>query len=261
MERGTGGGSKRIGMMAFNQSDFWWLTEEESKLYRYIFLCYQEPYSDEPNTDKEPTSVKRYCSLDASGILSKEKKHYPIDFIQYWKKKNNNINVFRSHCLFSDEDNSEKIYGPLIIDIDRENGSYNEGYMQNLDLALKDTYRLIDEYFYKLAENDFRIFFTGHKGFNIEVHPKALQIYSSLSDRYQQFTRIRKEINRVFGDSFADKLHNEVRMHDSINRFISSDGVVMNRMKFEINIYELKRMTVDEICFKSEKLALDYVSK
>ncbi len=251
MEGSAGGSSEGVDIMAFNQSDFWWLTQEESKRYKYIFLCYQEPYSDEPNADKEPTSVKRYFSIEASGTLSNEIKRYPIDFLQYWKKKNNNINVFRSYYLYSNEKHGEKICGPLIIDIDRENGSYNEGYIQNLALALKDTHLLIDEYFYKFRENDFRIFFTGHKGFNIEIHPKALQISSSSSDRYRQFTRIRKEINAVFGDSFADKLHNEVRLHDSINRFISSDGVVMNRMKFEISVRELKRITVDEICLKS----------
>ena len=67
--------------------------------------------------------------------------------------------------------------------------------------------------------------------------------------------------NKTFGAGFTDKFHDEIRLHNSINRWISNNGKTMNRMKFEISVSELKNMTADEICRKSEKLALDYLSR
>jgi hypothetical protein len=60
-----------------NQSDLWWLTSEEAKRYKYVYLCYQEPYSDEPDSDKNPTSVNRYFSLGVNGELLTDKQYYP----------------------------------------------------------------------------------------------------------------------------------------------------------------------------------------
>ncbi len=247
-----------------NQLDFWWLTPEEIVKYKYVCVCHQEPYSDEPNSNREPTSVPRYFSLDTSGNLSKVIKRYPLDFIRQWSEKCTNTNIFRSFNLFTAEQDGEEVLGPFLIDIDREEDESGKGYVQNLNEALKDTRQLVEEYLCKFKEGDYRILFTGHKGFNIEVRPRALGI-TCTGNRQREFERRLRYINKVFGGSsnkkFVDKIHDEIRLHNSINRWIANDGNTVNRMKFELGIQELSSLSADEICQRSENLALNYLSK
>ena len=241
------------------ESDFWWLTPNEKTKYKYVLLMHLEPYSDEPNSDREPLSVRKFHSLDASGSLSEIEKHYPLEFISQWRKKCANVNIFRSLSLFSTEEDEEALLCPFVIDIDRQDES-DKGYVPNIDKALEDTRRLVKEYLGKLKEDEFRIFFTGHKGFNIEVRPQALGIIS-VPNRWRQFRDRRADINRTFGDNFIDTIKDHVRLHDSINRWIANDGKEVNRMKFELSLRELNSLGVEEILRKSKRLALNYLSK
>lgn len=115
------------------QSDFWWLTTDELKKFNYIHVCYQEPYSDEPRSNRTPTSVCRYFSLDNNNNLSSEIKYYKLSYLDSWKKRFNNTNVFRSIYLFSYpcQENKDSICGPIILDIDREKPS-DKGYAYDL---------------------------------------------------------------------------------------------------------------------------------
>ncbi len=158
----------------YKQSEFWWLTPKQALKYKYIYVCYQDPYSDEPNSERDPYSAPRFFSTDEIGNLSRLKKYYPLEYINDWRTKCGNINVFRSFGLSSSEHGNDKLFGPFIIDIDREDGDFGKGYIQNLGKALKDARWLADEYLHQFKENDFRIFFTGHKGFNVEILPSAL---------------------------------------------------------------------------------------
>ena len=264
MEGGAGGGGE-YPMKVHNKwkhSELWWLTPEDTLKYKYIYVCYQEPYSDEPNSERAPYSVPRFFSVDERGNLSRLKKYYPLEYINDWRIKFENINVFRSFGLSSSEHGIDKLFGPFIIDIDREEGGFYEGYVQNLDKALKDTCRLADEYLHKFKENAFRIFFTGHKGFNIEILPSALGLVAVECTK-ERFKRIRDNINDIFNDKeaakFADKVHDEIRLYNSINRWMDKSGKIINRMKFELSIQELKNLSIDEICRKSEMLASNYI--
>jgi hypothetical protein len=240
-------------------SDFWWLTPDKIAKYKYVQLMHKEPYSDRFD-QKQPLDVNTYNSLDAKGNLSEAVKRYPIDFIEKWKMKCENTNVFRSFSLFSAEHNGDEILGPFLLDIDRQNGS-DKGYVMNLNEALEDTRRLVKDYLYKLCklkDNDLRIFFSGHKGFNIEVRPEALGI-ASLNNRWKQLRDIRKDINGIFRANFIDTIKEHIRLHNSINSWTAIDGNKMNRMKFEVSLYELNNLSADEICAKSEMLASDYL--
>jgi len=265
---GGGGGDFEYIMKAYQrkkQSEFWWLTREETLKYEYIYVCsQQEPYSDEPKSKKTPYLVPRLFSVDKKGNLSSEIKYYPLNFMEIWREKVSNINVFRGFSLSSSEYGGEKICGPLIIDIDREDGGFTEGYEQNLTQALKDTRRLINEYLYQFKEKDFRIFFTGHKGFDIEILPSALCLVGFERTK-EQYEYIIGNINDIFNHKgekrFIDKIHDEVRLHNSINRWIDKSGKMINRMKFELSIKELKNSSIDEICRKSEVLAFNYLKE
>ena len=242
----------------YKQSEFWWLTPKQALKYKYIYVCYQDPYSDEPNSERAPYLVPRFFSTDERGNLSKLKKYYPLEYINDWRTKCGNINVFRSFGLSSSEQGVDKLFGPVTIDIDRQEGGFTEGYVQDLDQALEDTRRLANEYLYQFNEKDFRIFFTGHKGFNVEIRPSALDLVT-VDCTMEQFKRLRDNINDIFNDKettkFADKVHCEIRLHNSINRWRDESGKMINRMKFELSIQELKNLNIDEICRKSEMLA------
>jgi hypothetical protein len=240
-------------------TDFWWLTTEEVQKYQYVCVGHHQLYSDEPNSNNTPTSVPWFHSFDESGNLSKVMRRYPLKFVEQWRDKCANTNVFRSLSLFTTEQDREELLGPFVIDIDRENDETNRGYVQDLNKALEDTRKLVKEYLCKFNEDDFRIFFTGHKGFNIEVCPQALGIVS-LDNRRRQFREKRAEINRTFGDNFADTIKECVRLHDSINSWIANDGNEVRRMKFQLSPYELNNLDVKEICRRSEKRALDCLS-
>jgi len=241
-----------------NISEFWWLSQEEAVKYKYVYFCHQEPYSDEPNSEKDPESASRFFSVDKGGELSNSVEYFSLDFINFWRKKCANINIFRGFGLSSSEHDNEKLFGPFLIDIDREEGGFSKGYEQNLDEALEDTRRIVNEYLHKYKKEDFRIFFTGHKGFNIKVHPQALGI-ASVKNRWQAFENKIADINNTFGTSFVDKIHEEIRLHDSINSWIKNDGQNTHRMKFELSINELFNLNTNEICVKSERLALSYL--
>jgi len=246
--------------MSKKQSDFWWLTPEEAVKYKYVCVEHHEPYSDEPNSSRDPLSVSWFHSLDTNGNLSKTVKRYPLAFIGQWRGICSNTNVFRSLSLFSALQDGEELLSPFLIDIDREEYKRGKGYVQNLDEALEATRQIVKEHLCELKEGDLRIFFTGHKGFNIEVRPQALGIVS-LDNQWRQFRDIRAAINKTFGDNFVDTIKERLRLHDSINRWIANDGEEVNRMKFELSLCELNSLGVEEICRRSERLALNYLSK
>lgn len=226
-------------------TDFWWLLPEEASQYRYIDLFHQEPYSDEPETDKEPLSCP---------ILPSEIRHR-LEDIGEWRVKFRNTNIFRSYALYNSDTTGEGIIGPLLLDIDRTI-EQDGGYLLDLDSALKDTRLLVKEYCLNLKGEDYRIFFTGHKGFHIEIHPRAISMPPKL-DRWQHFEHQRKKINSLFGDAFVDKLHSHVRLHSSINSWIGYSGHQVYFMNFEMSVDELFTHGIKDISIKAQKLALE----
>ena len=146
-----------------------------------------------------------------------------------------------------------------MLDIDRtiEQGG---GYLPDFDKALKDTRLLVTEYCSNLKDKDYRIFFTGHKGFHIEIQPKAVGI-SPYLDRWQHFKNIRKDINRRFGNSFIDKFHPHIRLHNSVNRWIDYSGEKVDSVNFESSIDDLFSLSAEDIFAEAKNLsgaALDF---
>ena len=143
-----------------------------------------------------------------------------MECISQWKEKFSNINVFRSFALYSTDTNGEKIIGPFLLDIDRIRGG---SYVPDIGNALADTRLLIKEYCSTLKDEDYRILFTGHKGFHIDIHPMAIGIPPNV-DRPQHFENKRKVINNRFGSNYIDKFHSHARLHNSINSRIDYSG-------------------------------------
>jgi len=225
-------------------TDFWWLSLEEVRQYGYIDLFHQEPYSDEPNSDRDPVS----CPMVQSD------RRYPLEFVSQWKAKIKNMNVFRSYALYSSNTEDKEIIGPFLLDIDRTI-ERDGGYLPDFDRALKDTRLLVKEYCSSLEDKDYRIFFTGHKGFRIEIQSRALGI-STCIDRWQHYETIRKDINKRFGNAFVDKFHSHIRLHNSVNSWIDFSGRIVHSMNFEVSVDELFSVGAEEIFLKAKNLAL-----
>ncbi len=224
-------------------TDFWWLSPEEIKQYCYIDLFYQEPYSDEPNSDNDPSKpVKLIGSRPRLEDIQKRTVNF------------RNINVFRSYALYDSAIDGEEIVGPLVLDIDRSI-EQESGYPPDLDKALKDTQLLIQEYCSNFKEDEYRIFFTGHKGFNIEIHPRVFGELSKVHRR-RVFGQELREINNHYGRSFVDPQHEHVRLHRSINNWIDYSGVWNYAMKIQMTKRQLATGNVEDILNKAKKLAL-----
>jgi len=164
-----------------------------------------------------------------------------------------NVNVFRSYALYSSNINDEEMVGPLLLDIDRT-VEKDGGYLPDFERALRDTRLLLREYCSKLERTNYRVFFTGHKGFHIEIHPKAIEI-SPHRDRRQHFENIRKDINKQYGNAFVDVFHDHIRLHNSVNSWIDYSGERVDSMNFEVSTDELFNLSAEHIFLKARKLA------
>lgn len=225
-------------------TDFWWLSPSEASQFRWIYLFHQEPYSDEPNTERGPTS----CPMLGSDM------RYTMELISQWKASHKNVNLFRSDTLYSSVIKGKELVGPLVLDIDRVT-KQNGGYLPDFERALKDTRLLVKEYCSNLSGKDYRVIFTGHKGFHIEIRPKAVGILPYVNLR-QSFDNLRKNINKKFGANFIDLWHSHIRLHNSINRWIDYSGETINCMNFEVNLDGLFSLSAEDIFAKGKELAL-----
>jgi hypothetical protein len=223
-------------------SDFWWLSHHEGLIYENVELFHQEPYSDS-HLGKQPYS----CHMESDG-------RYGISGLDLPKAKFRNTNVFRSVAVYSMADKACK--GPVVFDVDRcPDGTL--GYEPDLPRALQDTKRLFREYFEGLQQPDYRIIFSGHKGFHIEIRPSALGIGLDEYDE-NKFGDLRQQIDKRLGKyqdhSFVDKFHPHLRLHNSVNSWFNSSGSREDSMTFVLSSEELFELNINAIVAKSRTL-------
>ena len=71
-----------------------------------------------------------------------------------------------------------------------------------------------------------------------------------------QVSDIGTVVDQIYGDRFGYKLkHRYIRLHNSLNMWISSDRKTKTRMKIELTFDELNKISAAEIVRRSEKLA------
>lgn len=229
-------------------TDFWWLTTEQANRYVYVELVYHQPLTDEDDAPHQ--DFNNPCFMQ-------------IQSISKWRNKYQNTNVYRSLKIWLDNSKREALSGPFVIDVDNE--------YENLDDTLIMTREAVKCIFksYNLKESELRLFFTGHKGFNIEVLPSALGLVGSQSEQDNKADCIRKKIiselpsnaglvsklgqcrNLVSEQgTIIDPIHNHVRLHDSINKWIEN-GEQKARRKIELTLGELNNLPLKQIVVKS----------
>jgi hypothetical protein len=207
----------------------------------------------QPLTDEDDTPHQDFNNPCFTGIQN----------ISEWRNKHQNTNVYRSLKIWSDNLKSEALLGPFVIDIDNDCGKLDD----TLIVARNAVKCLVNSY--NLQESDIRLFFTGHKGFNIEVLPSAFGLAGTPSEQDNKADCIRKkiisELRRNAGlasqqgqarnlvseeGTIIDGIHDYVRLHDSINKWIENGGYKARR-KIGLTLSELNSLSLKQIVAKS----------
>lgn len=250
-------------------SDFWWLSDNEVQDQLLIGLGHHPPLGE----DDTPMPLKEWFHSLGEGMqLSTDYELYPMDFLEKWRSLCNNTNVYRTLELFTSSTGQGEIFGPFLVDID--NSKQVDGYEENLDDALFVACRVADFLIkhWQLSERDLRVFFTGRKGFNIEVRPSALGIGGTLENQIK-FSRKRLSdiisyfgagsntvtsrhttIDLVYGGRFNNHelKYRYVRLHGSWNKWVGNDGIERARRKIELSLNKLFDSIAEEIYVKAE---------
>lgn len=150
------------------KSDFWWLNPHQKVKYQHTEFGHHRPIRN----DEDPYSVTWNTDF------------YSIDRLDDWRDKFQNTNVYRALETVSYSPGVGEIIGPFLIDID--NG--NEDLEDALNVA-RTTFSLLYNEF-GVKTNSFKIFFTGRKGFNFEIHPQALSIKGSIIDQVRKSAEV-----------------------------------------------------------------------
>lgn len=239
-------------------TDFWWLSSSHRTEHLYVNVGHHRPISD----NEDPRSIRRDTNT------------CPINQLNAWRERFQNTNVYRGLQITTDPPDSDGLMGPFIVDIDNGNEDIEDA------LAVtKKTLALLQDSFDISIEN-VRLFFTGHKGFNLEVHPRAFSLFGSINEQirksadilYQIIKSLRigdswqtvnqvsdrgTVIDQIYGSRYSGYRlkHPDLRLHSSINKWIMADGKAMTRMKIEIILADLNQLDAREIVDRSEKLA------
>lgn len=239
-------------------SDFWWFSSSQRNIYQRTNFGHHGPIRD----DENPSSVN--WDTDARSI----------DGLEHWRDKFQNTNVYRALKTTSTSPGVQgEIIGPFLVDID--NGDED---LTDALVVTRNTLHIIHNEF-NVDISSSRIFFTGHKGFNLEIRPQALDILGSIDDQvissakilHQVTTALRRGkpwqttnqvsdagtvVDQIYGNRYGYALkHPYIRLHGSLNKWISSDGRTRTRMKIELTLDELHKLTATEIANRAEKLA------
>mgnify|MGYP001602302971 CR=1 FL=1 len=206
----------------------------------------------QPLTDEDDVPTKAFNSPCINGVQS----------ISEWCGRHQNTNVYRSIKIWTDNSKRETILGPFVIDIDNDD---------DLDDALTVTRNAVKCIFkiYRLKDSDIQLFFTGHKGFNIEILPSALGLAGIASEWDNKVCNIREEIiselRRSAGlvsqsgqarnivsakGTVIDGIHDYVRLHNSINKWIETSGQKARR-KIGITLKEFNSLQLKQMVDRS----------
>ena len=236
------------------KSDYWWLNSSQRSSYQHTEFGHHRPIHD----DEDPRSIKW------------DTKNCSIDELELWRDRFQNTNIYRALKTEAVSPGIEKIIGPFLVDID--NGDED---LEDALIVTRKTYHFLHD---KLGVdiNSLRIFFTGHKGFNVEIRPQSLDIQGSLNDQVRksakillQITKALREreswqtrnqvsdagtvVDQIYGDRFDYRLkHPYIRLHSSLNTWISSDGKTKTRKKIELTFDDLNKLSATEIANRAK---------
>lgn len=259
-------------------SDFWWLSQKEATQAWFVGVGHHAPWNavwngvDDPaptgsaSIDQDQPVLNGWAhSVNWQNEDSKQFKRYPLSFISDWRSRWDNRNVYRTMRLWRQSGNAEAIAGPFLVDIDNENEDLDD----TLEIA-RQAFAWMAGTWKLTPDQDVRIFFSGRKGFNIEVVPASLGITGNIEQQISASAEYRDTIirelkgrnglhsdngntvsahgtviDRVYSLGFG-LTHPYTRLHDSFNCWLSDD--VQNcRRRIRIPCTELGKLTIESI--------------
>ena len=258
-----------------DHSDFWWLPADDLFRDWLVGVGHHAPLEDEFDAfhgtvdQAEPTFGHWSHSLDPSGALASSFERYPLQFLETWRSHCDNTNVYRTLTLYNSDSTKHDLFivGPFLIDID--NQDWTNGYSENLEDARTVamlSVELVTSRWNLVEGRDFRVFFSGRKGFNIEVRPTPLGIRGSLRDQIRasadRLDEVIRElenrnsappgIDRIYGNRFGYRLkHPYIRLHNSWNNWIS-EGQAKKRLRLEVSAAALEVQPIESLCSLAE---------
>lgn len=227
--------------------ELWWLVDGPAREGLFLHLAHDPPVKD----DVEPYDKQWYYGFDSEGQPCEDQQLHPWSTMDEWRRRWKNVNVHRSLVLY-DNAGEETAHGPFLVDID------NSG--EDIDDALSVTRRVID-YFegQGLTELEMRVFFSGRKGFHVEIVPSALGIQSWAGNHGIKCAcdacRVRRTMKRCIGETGEtniDPIHEYVRLGGSLNGWIHDDGHLMVRKKKLLPVGDLSSLDTDEMVARSQ---------
>ncbi len=229
-----------------------------------------QPWPPIPDQER-PVLAGWWHSLDQHEQLSEAFELYPVSFLRRWRSVCQNTNVYRTLRLFSASSRRDSILGPFVVDIDHD----EKGNLEDALEAARQTVKLCVEQ-WNMTEEDCQVFFSGHKGFNIEIRPEALGIAASverqielswqkldliirtlrqrngLPGRGNAVSRAGTVIDRIYCDNLELR-HPYIRLPDSVNSWVGSDSVPVSRLRIHLTIEELHRLPLAAILSRAAK--------
>jgi len=235
-------------------SDFWWLDSSEETKFIYAELGHHKPIRD----DEQPCSMQ----WDTETCL--------INQLNDWRKSFQNTNVYRKLKIATALVDGEQLMGPFLVDIDNSEEDLDDSLV-----VVRRTFGFLQNC--GINANNLRIFFTGRKGFNLEVRPQALGIHGSIAKQLEDSANYLRQIteglrvgqswqtinqvsdagtviDQIYGNRYSGYRlkHPYIRLHSSLNKWIMSDGRARIRMKIELSVDELNKVTAGELVARSE---------
>jgi hypothetical protein len=235
--------------------DFWWLTSDQQTTYTRVAFGHHRPIRD----DEDPRSVDWKVQ---AGRVSQ---------VDNWRGRFESTNVYRGLIVATAPLYAEQLLGPFLIDIDNSDEN-----LEDVLLVTRKTAQIL-EHQLGVDPRNLRVFFTGHKGFNLEIHPQAVGLEGTIDSQVRKSAdylhgivealrvgRSWQTINQVSdAETVVDQIyggrrsgyglkHCYLRLHDSLNCWIASDGTAKSRMKTELTMDELSQLTIGEIVARSE---------
>src|SRR3990172_5551869 len=273
-------------------SDVWWLTEDQLTQNWLVGVGHHDPLPDDFDefagnpSQEEPVFRHWWHSIAEHGEPSNAFKRYPLDFLETWRSRWNNRNVYRTLLLLPDLPEGQRAGGPFWVDGDSRDWASQS--LEDLDDTLQVTRQAVSfltQSCQLTPERDFRVFFSGRKGFNIEAIPASLGIAGEIAEQITASatcldTIIRElqgqnsvqsgsgstvsghgtSIDRIYGRRLArmrfitgfQLKHPYTRLHSSINQWVSQSGEQVARRRLELTVSDLNSEGIESIRLRAE---------
>lgn len=187
-------------LATIDELEFWWLSPEQRERFLYAYPAYQDQL---PNHQ-------------LPGLIYE--KRVAIGELEEWSYGHRMINVHRKLSLYESQvGDCQTLAGPVLLDFD------NEG--ENLEPACKCVSEALGFLQHDLGIDlsvDCRVYFSGRKGFHIELRPSAVP--TNLLQRIGHFKRTHLDMKLI--SHMQGTFHTSAQ---SVNQ-LDNEGTVLDKV-------------------------------